>query len=187
MKKILFLGYSSKKTRLISFLRKKNKVTVACQKKLTRKIARNFDLVISFGYNKIISVDILKILKRPAINLHISYLPYNKGSHPNYWSFVNNTPKGVTIHEINEKIDAGNIIFRKKINFKISKNLTFKHTYIKLKKEIENLFLKNYNTIISGKYKTLHIKNVKSFHSKKDLPNNFTNWNVKIKDHLKNL
>jgi len=114
-------------------------------------------------------------------------LPYNKGSNPNYWSFVNLTPKGVSIHEIDEKIDAGNIIFRKKINFKLTKNLTFKQTYLKLKKEIENLFIKNHKVLISGKYKTLQIKNIKSFNNKRDLPRNFTNWNVKIKDYLKNL
>ena len=186
-KNIVFLGYSEKETTLINFLRKQNKVTVLRQKRLTRKIANNCDLIISFGYNKIITKNILKNLNRHAINLHISYLPYNKGSNPNYWSFVNLTPKGVSIHEIDEKIDAGNIIFRKKINFKLTKNLTFKQTYLKLKKEIENLFIKNHKVLISGKYKTLQIKNIKSFNNKRDLPRNFTNWNVKIKDYLKNL
>lgn len=49
----------------------------------------------------------------------MSYLPYNKGTHPNYWSFIENTPKGVMIHEIDKGIDTGNIIVQKKIKLNI--------------------------------------------------------------------
>ena len=41
----------------------------------------------------------------------MSFLPYNRGSHPNFWSFVENTPKGVSIHEVSNGIDDGDIIF----------------------------------------------------------------------------
>ena len=34
------------------------------------------------------------------INLHISYLPYNRGAHPNFWSWVKNAKN---IHFISEK------------------------------------------------------------------------------------
>ena len=101
-KYIYFLGYSKKKTRLISFLKKKKKIKLVqlFNKDLSLKNAARADLIISFGYKKIINQNILNIVKRPIINLHISYLPYNRGKYPNYWSFVNKTPKGVTIHEI---------------------------------------------------------------------------------------
>ena len=82
------------------------------------KFLSNSDLILSFGYNKIISKKILSKLPKPPINLHISYLPYNKGSHPNYWSFVENTPSGVSIHEVDEGIDTGKIIYRKKLLLK---------------------------------------------------------------------
>ena len=62
------------------------------------------------------------------INLHISYLPYNKGAHPNFWSWVKNTPKGVSIHLISEKIDAGDIIFQKKLIFQMIILLLENHT-----------------------------------------------------------
>ena len=69
---------------------------------------------------------------KKIINLHISYLPYNKGAHPNFWSFADNTPSGVTIHEVNENLDSGNIIFQKKIEFDILNNkknlISKKHT-----------------------------------------------------------
>ena len=38
--------------------------------------------------------------------MHISYLPFNRGAHPNYWSFKDNSPKGVTIHFIDNGIDT---------------------------------------------------------------------------------
>ncbi len=30
--------------------------------------------------------------KKSIINLHISYLPWNKGAYPNVWSFIDETP-----------------------------------------------------------------------------------------------
>ena len=98
----------------------------------------NIDLLISFGYRHIIDEEILK-RKNNILNLHISYLPFNKGAHPNFWSFAENTPSGVTIHKINKKIDSGNIIYQKILDFELNKNkkkLTFKDTYSVLISEI---------------------------------------------------
>lgn len=186
-KKITFLGYSSKKTNLIKFLRnKKNTVKVFGNKKIDKKTIEGSDLIISFGYRRIIKTDLIKLAKRPIINLHISYLPYNKGAHPNFWSFVENTPKGVTIHEIDKRIDNGPIIARKKIIFKKKKNLTFKNTQEFLLKEIEKLFVRNYNRIISGNY-LIKKNNLRgTFHKSSQLPKNISTWNIKISDYLKN-
>ena len=185
-KKITFLGYTKKKTRLIKFLRnKKNFVKVYGNKYLNKNVIEKSDLIISFGYKKIISNDLLNISKKPIINLHISYLPYNRGAHPNFWSFIDDTPKGVTIHEMNEKIDKGDILFRKKIFFKRSIDLTFKNTFEILKKEIEKLFIKNYSKILNGNYKKKKIILKGSFHNKNQLPKNLKSWDVKIANYLK--
>lgn len=50
-----------------------------------------------------------------VINTHPSYLPYNRGKYPYYWAIVDGTPFGVTIHYVDEGIDTGNILWRKKI------------------------------------------------------------------------
>ena len=116
--RILFLGYKKNDTKLISFFRKKKFIVIENgQKILSPKNLTIYDLIISYGYKRIIKKKILKQLKRPPINLHISYLPYNKGSDPNYWSFKEKTPSGITIHEIDSGVDTGNIIYRKKIEF----------------------------------------------------------------------
>ena len=184
MKKCLFLCYDNKNTSIIKFLRKKNIFVVEFKNKtLNDKIANKFDFIISFGYRKIIPYPVIKKLKRPIINLHISYLPYNRGAHSNFWSFVKNTPKGVSIHEIDKGVDTGNIIIRKKIRFNIDKKTTFKTTYKKLILEIENLFKKNYQCIINNKYKSTKQKNRLKLNLKKDLPKSI-NWETSIKDFI---
>jgi methionyl-tRNA formyltransferase len=186
-KKIIFLGYSSKKTNLIKFLRdKKNIVEVYGNRNINKKAIIKADIIVSFGYRRKIKINQLKFSKRPILNLHISYLPYNKGSHPNFWSFVENTPKGITIHEIDSKIDNGPIIFRKKIVFKKLKNLTFNDTHEKLIKAIEKLFIQNYDKIISGNYSTKRVNSKGTFHKSSQLPKTIKNWNIKIFDFLKN-
>ena len=186
--KILFLGYNADQTKLIRFLKKKKfKVNQLGQKQINIKNIDKDTLLISFGYKKIIKKHFLEKLKRPPINIHISYLPYNRGSHPNYWSFIDKSPSGVSIHEINSKIDQGNIIFQKKIKFKSLKTLTFFNTYKILIKEAENLFIRHFRSLVNYNYKTKKkISNKGSFHKKSDLPIGI-NWNQNIYKYIKKL
>ena len=184
-KTCLFLGYNSKKTKLINFLKSKKIVVTQHQNKiLSKNLIRKYDFIISFGYRKIIPIKILSSLKRPIINLHISYLPYNRGAYSNFWSFLKNTPKGVSIHEIDKGIDTGDILFRKKITFTLNKNTSFKSTYKILFNEIEKLFKKNYKPIVDGNYKKKKQLSKKKLNLKSELPKNF-NWNISILKFLK--
>ena len=100
------------------------------------------DRIISYTYRFIIQKEVIEGLKHPILNLHISYLPWNRGVSPNFWSFMEDTPKGVTIHEINEKIDAGRILLQKQLYFE-EEHETFASTYKKLNKEIIKLFMQH--------------------------------------------
>ncbi len=187
--KCLFLGYNEKQTKLINFLRKKNIFVENKKGKISLDKIKKYDFIISFGYKKIIDKKIINNISRPIINLHMSYLPHNRGSHPNFWSFINNTVKGVTIHEIDKGLDSGPIIFQKKITFnlKTNKNLTFKQTYKTLFKKLEIVFIKNYKKIIFRKYRVKTNNILKgSIHKKKDLPKDLKNWNTKILKYLIN-
>lgn len=104
------------------------------------------DLIISFGYRFIIKEDVIKSYQGKIINLHISYLPWNKGADPNVWSFLENTPKGVTIHYIDEGIDTGDILFQMKVDFNEQKE-TLSSSYTKLQNEIMMLFKENWDSI----------------------------------------
>ena len=189
--KCLFLGYDKKKTRLINFLNKKKISVTHSKKNITLSQVEKFDLIICFGYRKIIKKKILSKVKRPILNLHPSYLPFNRGAYPNYFSFYYNTKKGVTIHEIDKNLDTGPIIFQKEIKFNIKKNkeLTFKQAYNILFRELEGIFIKNYKSLISYDYKIK--KNEKSkgkSYKVKDLRKDLDkNFDISIFKYLNNL
>ena len=163
--KILFLGYQD--CRLLEFLSSQYEVTQSMEK-ISLKFIQKFDKVISFGYTHIIKPDIINNVKDPIINLHISYLPYNKGCHPNFYSFLDKTPKGVTIHLIDKGIDTGDILIQKEIKFKIEED-TLKKTYDRLIKEIQDLFIANYIDILNNNIQLKPQKGEGTFHYRKDL------------------
>jgi methionyl-tRNA formyltransferase len=65
------------------------------------------DFIVSFGYRHIIRDPYLLQFKNRLINIHTSLLPWNRGAYPNFWSWYDGTPKGVSIHLIEGKIDRG--------------------------------------------------------------------------------
>ncbi len=70
--------------------------------------------LISYGFRHKIPMDLInKFEPGRAINLHISYLPFNRGADPNLWSWIEDTPKGVTIHGLTDEIDKGPIYHRR--------------------------------------------------------------------------
>jgi methionyl-tRNA formyltransferase len=68
------------------------------------------DFIVSYGYRHIIKEPILSKYENRIINIHIGLLPWNRGADPNFWSWFDNTPKGVTIHEIDAGLDTGRIL-----------------------------------------------------------------------------
>ena len=65
MKKILFLGYSRKETKIIDKLKENKNYQIFNKKnKIKLKDLDSIDLVIIFGYRHIISQDILKKAKK---------------------------------------------------------------------------------------------------------------------------
>ena len=183
MKKILFLGYSQKETKIIEKLKEnKNYQIFNTKNKIKLKNLDDIDFIISFGYRHIINEDILK-KKKNIINLHVSYLPYNKGAHPNFWSFAENTPSGVTIHKIDKGVDTGNIIYQKLLDFELNKNrkkLTFKKTNATLISEIENLFIINSKNLLSNEYDEFEQIGSGTFHNSNELPAILKSWNQNI-------
>ena len=187
VKTCLLLGRIKQTLRLKKFILKKKWKVICKNKKIKINDLRNIDLVITFNYRYMLKKNILKKLRRPAINLHISYLPFNRGCHPNFWSFVENTPKGVTIHEINRGLDTGPIICQKKITFDINKKKHddfFKTNQILLF-EIQKLFFQKINKLLNKKYIAKTQKKNGTFHYRNELPIFMKkNWGHKIKNIL---
>ena len=130
--KILHLGPQNNK--VYNYLNKEYYID-STEEILSTLTLSGFDWVVSYGYRHILKKDHILYSQNPIINLHISYLPWNRGADPNYWSWVENSPKGVTIHAIDEGIDTGDIFTQKEVNF--SENETLSSSYNKLKNEIE--------------------------------------------------
>jgi methionyl-tRNA formyltransferase len=182
--KILFLGHSKRQTGIIAKLIDKQCYVSQTADKITT--TQGFDLVISYGYRHILSKKIIKSSCAPIINLHIGYLPWNRGAHPNFWSFYDQTPIGVTIHQIDEGIDTGPIIYQQLVNFSEDDN-TFSKTYRKLVEEIETLFLMNLDEIILNKFSLSPQPHNGTYHSISDLPKEFSGWDSNIEIEIARL
>ena len=180
-KQILFLGYSAKDTSLIKSIEKKGRTVIHSNKKIYWE--DEFDLIICFGYRHIIKKEQIYTSSAPIINLHLSYLPWNKGAHPNFWSHYECTPSGVTIHEIDPGIDTGNIIYQKYVNFRDTEN-TFTLTYRRLLIEIEDLFNKNIDSILSKQWNSKPQRRVGTTHKIEDLPTSFKGWDSNIQNEI---
>jgi folate-dependent phosphoribosylglycinamide formyltransferase PurN len=83
-KQCLFLGYKKNQTSLINFLKKKNFIIKNYQKIPPLKKFKQSDFILSFGFRKIVSANIINKIKKPIFNIHLSYLPFNCGAHPNF-------------------------------------------------------------------------------------------------------
>lgn len=184
--KILFLGYGREHTRLIDFLTRGGDELVNISDEVDPYALLKFDLALSFGYRHIIGKSAIRNARRPIINLHMSYLPYNRGAHPNFWAFYEGTLHGVSIHHIDEGIDCGDILYQKKIEFE-DYDLTFFQTYQILLGELEVLFMKNWQEIAENRYVAKKQAGVGTFHRKKDLPQFVGGWDARVGDTLREL
>lgn len=185
MYKITFLGYNKNKTKLINELERRNCLVQTFERKVELSDIRDSDLIISFGYGHILKSNFIENCGCPIINLHIAFLPYNKGAHPNFWSFYDDTPSGVSIHLVDEGIDTGPILYKKQVKFDNEK--TFADTYKRLKKEIEDLFMENIEFILKKKWIERMQAEKGTIHYIKDLPKEFRGWDTLIDSEIKRL
>lgn len=183
-KKILFLGYGREQTILVDALEKNNCLVDHTSEKVTP--VAGYDFIVSFGYRYILNQSVITQFDCPIFNLHISYLPFNRGAHPNFWSFFDNTPAGVTIHLIDDGVDTGPIVAQKYVKFKLEDD-TFTKTYNTLIEEIEDLFLEHLPSFLSNKWTAKEQKGPGTHHCAKDLPSNFSGWNSNIQREISRL
>lgn len=148
-----------------------------------KQVYNDCELVISYGYRYLLDKDTIIFFKNRIINLHISLLPWNRGADPNLWSFLEDTPKGVSIHYIDEGLDTGEIILQKKINFDDTEH-TLASTYAILKNKLEELLIDNWNNIVFNRIKSRPQLKSGTYHRSKDknpyLPLLTEGWNTKV-------
>lgn len=73
------------------------------------------DYIIVASYGKILPLEVLKIPKKLAINVHPSLLPKYRGAAPVPWTLINGEKEtGVTIFEMDKGMDTGKILYQVK-------------------------------------------------------------------------
>jgi folate-dependent phosphoribosylglycinamide formyltransferase PurN len=168
----------------ISKFASKNKIKIIRKNfnSFIKNIKKNqFDWLLNIWGHKILKKDFLKKFKN-NLNLHPSYLPYNRGRDPYYFSIMDNTPIGVCIHRMDQTVDGGKYFIRKKIiiKFPTTAGIIFNQSLYQIKK----LFLKNWLKIRNNQIKLKKFEpKVKKINKRK----NFIKNNFLILDDKKNI
>lgn len=162
------LGYNGSETRLIGHLSDLGHRIHQTSDPVDN--LSNCDVVISFGYRHILQQPVLDTAKRPPLNLHIGYLPFNRGAHPVFWALYDKTPLGVTIHEIDAGIDTGPIVAQREVKLTGAQG-TFRSAHIYMIAAMEALFMDNLEMLLSGNYTaTPQDPSKGTLHRTRDLP-----------------
>ncbi len=101
------------------------------------------DITVMYGYRKILVPG-----KRRILNIHPSYLPYNRGASPNLWSWYDDTPKGVSIIQIDKDVDTGPLLARRLVE--MDPDETLETSYWRLRKAAGELFFDMWPRIREG-------------------------------------
>ena len=146
--KILYLG--PYRERMIDLIRSLGDGVLQTEERLTADdpVLDDVDFVVSYGYRYILREEFIARFPDRIVNLHISLLPYNRGADPNLWSFLEDTPKGVTIHSIDCGVDTGLIIAQEEVPMR--EDDTLSTSYARLTETIERLFESYWPAIRSG-------------------------------------
>lgn len=124
------------------------------------------DWIVSFGYRNIIREPHLSRLRDRMINIHISLLPWNRGADPNFWSWFDRTPKGVSIHRISAGIDTGELLAQREVTF--GPDETLRTSYAILIEQATGLFEVSWPAIRAGTIKPIRIEGMGSSHRSRD-------------------
>ena len=75
------------------------------------------DLNVVVAYGQIIPSSIIYLPKFNSVNVHFSLLPHYRGASPIQWALLNGEKKtGITIFELNEKMDEGDILSQEEVS-----------------------------------------------------------------------
>ncbi len=146
---------------------------------INKNFNQYFDRIIKNQFDWLLNIWGYKILKknflikfRNNLNMHPSYLPFNRGRDPYYFSIINKTPIGVCIHKMDQTVDGGKFYVRKKIN--INFPMTAGEIFNQSLFEIKKVFLKNWIKIRNNKIKLKSFKSISKVNKRKIfIKNNF--------------
>lgn len=117
--KIVVLSNSLVSEPLITWLRQQNEDIVVINEEvsLEQLIEIKPSLIICYDYSFLLKDNIIDAFDQSIINLHLSYLPWNRGTDSYIWALIDNTPRGITIHLIDKGISTGDILVQEELVF----------------------------------------------------------------------
>lgn len=165
--KLLFLGPED--SPLLEWLKSTNDTVMQTAEVIDADFIKQqgIEFIISYGYRHLIRREVLQACQFRAVNLHISLLPWNRGADPNFWSFVDDTPKGVSIHFMDEGVDTGDVIVQTEINMLADD--TLRTSYDRLHQALMELFKNNWPLIRSGQCSRTPQSSWGTFHKIQDI------------------
>lgn len=161
--KVLLLGPSPEK--LLSCISSVDDEFVVLNTEFDHRfiVDNGINLLISYNYRKIIKPEVLNTPGLRALNLHTSLLPFNRGSHPILWSILEGTPLGVTIHQIDQGLDTGPIIFQQELQL-LDQTKSLKEIYDDINKILIDIFCSNWKNLRDGNYTSTSQTGAATYH-----------------------
>ena len=124
----------------------------------------NYDLAISIHCKQLFPRQLIEKVR--CINVHPGYNPINRGWYPQVFAIVNNLDIGATIHEIDEELDSGKIIARKKVKkYSYDTSLSL---YTRVVDQEVLLLREHIHLILTSDYHTVRPENRGNLFLKKD-------------------
>lgn len=148
---VLFLTNNDNTTPLFEWVRRREPLAVRHVGKLDVKTAAEARprFAMSFNYRHIIPSDAIVALGCPVANVHCSLLPWNRGASPNFFSYYENTPKGVTVHELTEGLDKGGVLLQRELP--LTEEESFESSYCKLIEAAFDLITSSWERLRDGR------------------------------------
>lgn len=127
----------------------------------------DIDFIICVYWPYLLKKDMFSCAKMGRVNFHPALLPINRGWFPHVHSILDGSPAGVTLHEIDDGADTGQIWAQKEV--KIYAYETAYDVYIKLQQEIVSLFKANWPRIRDLSLQTIPQKSGGNYHKKSEI------------------
>lgn len=143
-------------------------VVFESEKNLLESIDSRFEIGILAWWPNIISEKLMNWTTRGFLNTHPSLIPWGRGKNYNFWAIVEQSPFGVSIHEVSREIDAGDVVAQKNIQFDYSMNA--EDLYNMAQSEMISLFEEFWPNFLSGRVKPRQVNTQEgSFHFGKEM------------------
>ena len=125
---------------------------------------RRYDWLINAWSPHILNNAVLH-LARHRVNFHPSLLPRYRGNDQAAWTIINNDVAGVTLLEMNAKIDAAGIWAQKRVPYRFP--IKGKDLNARLQKEVVALFKATWPQMMTGKIRPKAQRGPKSFYTRR--------------------